>query len=302
MEQVLDWLNENELRSYPLMTYADKTIGLPDLDKLPDNFLLDLQIVTEEDLGDALVTLQNITRSASDDSVTVIFGTPTATVAVFVIASPTTTSYPLYVRTPDGNLAVFGSVFLDFFNAIVGTTDLTFNLPIEPAACLQFNGAWFGVSSISTTPEKKSKLTAVNPDNRHHPILPLEAVLPENTGHMTGDVTLLNGYNTRIDIADNLIDLEVGVGYGLLMSCTTEFIEEIYRDCSSLVSYINGVPPDANGNFRLISGSNINITAGTDISSFDDPYTEKANQHSLFVGLTFQSTDLCAPINLTPSI
>jgi hypothetical protein len=301
MEQVIDWLNENERRAYPLMTYADKAIGLEDLSNLPENFLLDLQISTEEELGSAPILLQNIDRSTEDDSVTVIFGTALTTLAVFKVYPLTVTEYPLYLRTPDGNLAVFGEGLLEFFNASIATTSLSLAIPVEPATCTQFNGAWFGVNSISTAPEKKSKTTAVKLDNRHHPILPLENEPTADTTHMEGNIQFLSGYNTRVGISENLIDLEIGVGYGLIMSCTTEFIEEIYRDCSSLISYINGVPPDASGNFRLLSGSNINITAGTDISSFNDPYAEQANQHSLFVGLTFQSTDLCAPINLTPS-
>ena len=87
------------------------------------------------------------------------------------------------------------------------------------------------------------------------------------------------------------------------MNCGTSFLPPECLDCDQLVSYINGVPPDSAGNFRLLQGSNILITPGTTISTeIDDQFTERANDHSLFVGLTFQSTDLCAPVTTTPAI
>ena len=104
-------------------------------------------------------------------------------------------------------------------------------------------------------------------------------------------------------MSDNLIDLEVGASYGLRMSCGSSFIDPAYLDCDSLVFYINGVPPDANGDFNLIQGTNVVITPGNALATdFEDPQQEIANSHSLFVGLTFDATDICAPINITPSI
>ena len=90
------------------------------------------------------------------------------------------------------------------------------------------------------------------------------------------------------------------------MNCATSFIPEEYLDCTDIVSYINGVPPDSSGSFRLTAGSNINITKGAAIASdFYDPMTsvthsETSNAHTLFVGLNFQATDICAPVNLKP--
>ena len=65
MEQVIDWLNENELRAYPLMSFADKTLNLAVPLKLPDDFLLDLQLIASTGLGNSIVSLTNITRTSS---------------------------------------------------------------------------------------------------------------------------------------------------------------------------------------------------------------------------------------------
>lgn len=138
----------------------------------------------------------------------------------------------------------------------------------------------------------------------YEPILPLEDV--NTSTSLQGDVKFLEGYNFRVAISESLIDLEIASGYGLLMNCSTSFIPEEYLDCGEIVSFINGVPPDSSGTFRLTAGSNINITKGAAVSSdFYDPvsllsHSETSNNHTLFVGLNFQTTDICAPVNIIP--
>jgi hypothetical protein len=120
---------------------------------------------------------------------------------------------------------------------------------------------------------------------------------------LVGDIKFLEGYNFRLLVSNNLIDLEIGASYGLRMSCGSSFIDPAYLDCDSLVFSINGVPPDANGDFNLIQGTNVVITPGNSLTTnFEDSQQEIANNHSLFVGLTFDATDICAPVNITPSI
>jgi hypothetical protein len=106
---------------------------------------------------------------------------------------------------------------------------------------------------------------------------------------------------------DNLIDLEISSSYGLRMDCSTSFIDPQYLDCGDFLCYINGLPPDDNGNFRLNAGTNISITTGSTLAPFYDPFaeqslTEESNSHTLFVGLNFKVTDVCAPVNVTPHI
>ena len=311
MEQVIDWLNENELRAYPLMAYADKTLALAKLTKLPDNFLLDLQLVTSQELASSVVLLHNIKRTSSSLSISfgilVDGGLATSsqvksTITTFIIpASPATgtltvSAYPYYVRNTDGCLAVFGPGASELYTACNNNTNLDLRLPVEPAVCTQFNGAWLGVSKISATPEK-----VTDPLSLVQPKLPLADTTTAT--YLTGDVQFLEGYNFRVNVRNSLIDLEVGASYGLTMDCSTSFLTPDCLDCDKLVSYINGVPPDAAGNFRLLAGSNIIITPGTEITTnIDDQFKESSNEHSLFVGLTFQSTDICAPITVTPAI
>jgi len=305
MEQVIDWLNENELRAYPLMTYASKAISVGTLTKIPDDFLLDLQLVAYTELGTSIVALTNITRTST--SLLVSFGTlsPAATIATFVLPASVGAlaipSYPYYVRNSNGCLAVFGAGAAALYAAANNATNIPLSIPIEPALCVQFNNAWLGVSSIATKPEKIGDVENSNTANRYHPKLPLTDSI--STTYMTGDIQFLEGYNFRININNELIDLEVGASFGLTMDCSTSFLPIECLDCDKLVSYINGIPPDASGNFRLLSGSNVLITPGTSIPSpINDQLAEQANEHSLFVGLTFQATDLCAPIPVTPAI
>ena len=305
MEQVIDWLNENELRAYPLMTYANKDLGLVALSKLPDDFLLDLQLIAYIGLDSSIVSLTNITRTSTALNISFGVSLPASTITTFTIPAAagalTVSSYPYYVRNANGCLAVFGAGAATLYNACTNSTNLILNIPIEPTLCVQFNEAWLGVANISTNPEKLGDTTNSNTAKRTQPKLPLSDV--STPAQLTGDVQLLEGYNFKVNINKSLIDLGVGANFGLAMDCSTSFLPIECLDCDKLVSYINGIPPDASGNFRLLPGSNILITPGIDITTeISDQFIERANEHSLFVGLTFQATDLCAPVTATPLV
>lgn len=318
MEQVLDWLNENELRAYPLLDNSEKILrkNTEDWWVLPDNFILDLQLITTYKLTNENRPLSKINTylskiSYSSGSVFVHFNLhgidPSSEnevdleITFFEIPLASQKQYPVYLRNPDGCLAVFGEGVLAFIAKCGGlNTIVTSNISTEPALYTQFDGPWLGVNSISAAPEKVSK------PNSFQPKTPLEAV--QSNALLIGDVQFLAGYNFRVDISnDNLIDLEINASYGLKMDCATSFIDPKYLDCSEFVCFINGLPPDDNGNFRINAGTNISITSGNVLPSFYDPFaaetlSEESNQHTLFVGLNFKLTDVCAPINVTPYI
>jgi len=305
MEQVLDWLNENELRSYPIIEGTSKTLtGETSTLELPDNFLLDLQLLitsfrlSQENGTSVPIFLKKLKYTNSLD---IVFGTATATVETFTITSPEEETFPLYIRTPAGNLAVFGTGVTELLTAGNNQPfEVYGDISVEPSTCSQFDAAWLGVKSLSATPEKVSKNALdVGIVRSYEPVLPL-IDMPEAT-KLTGDVRFLEGYNFRVNISNSLIDLEIGASFGLNMNCSTSFLQEEYLDCSELISYINGVPPDTTGNFKLNPGTNISIVSGNTLQPFNDPLTESANTHTLFVGLTFQSTDLCAPVNILPA-
>lgn len=304
MEQVLEWLNENELRAYPLQDRPSKTIQLDGKAwDIPDNFLLDLQLITttvQLASPSSIVSLTALSYTAPD-TVYVEFGVAEDTIAGFTVQS-SDGSYPIYVRTIEGSLAVFGEGLLDFVTACAGqSTSLTPNIAVEPSTCTQFDEAWLGVVNLSTYPEKVSEpVEEVSVSRSYEPKLPLLDV--DTAAKLAGDVKFLAGYNFRVGINKNLIDLEIGFGYGLKMTCATPFLSEEYLDCHELVSYINGVPPDASGNFRINSGSNISLLSGNTIASnFNDSLAELANPYTLFVGLSFNATDICAPVKLPPN-
>jgi hypothetical protein len=289
MEQVIDWLNENELRAYPLLDDSSRTIVFENqaVWTVPDNFLLDLQLVASFSLKENIqvnqttfeisspVFLKKISIPSDTDppTVEISFGTSTQTMAVFDVVDVYNLSYPYYLRSPNGCLIVLGEGLVDLVSSIgVGHEALT-NIAVEPAVCSQFNDAWLGVNSLRTNPEKTSKDPQTTPlVDRFEPRLPIENTSTQHS--LSGDVKLLAGYNFRVGINNNLIDLQINFGYGLIMSCDTSFIPSRYLDCSELVSYINGIPPDMDGNFRLNPGTNIAITSGAALSAFDDQFVE----------------------------
>ena len=298
MEQVIDWLNENEHRAYPLLDNYPK-IGQANGEDvvIPENLLLDLQLITSIDLSaNSVVVLKKLRHSITNDNFTITFGTSSQIITEFVVSGFNQHVYPVYVRNPDGCLGVFGAGLRELSLKAPAESDITVNIPIEPSTCTQFNNAWLGVNELSSLPEKATSLGSLNVTR------PLQKVDDADTHKLNGDITLAEGYNFYVNITENLIDLAVGGDYGLKVSCDTYFLDEQYLDCDELVSYINGVPPDADGNFKLLAGTSISITPGLNISeSFVDNFSEVANMHSLFVGMNFAPEDICTPLKLRPS-
>ena len=297
MEQVLDWLNENELRAYPLLdSYNNRVFDCAGASwQLPDNFLLDLQLIDTVHKHETPIALQTISRSTL--GVELAFGSEDYTVESFFISSADilAEAFPKYVRKPGGSLAVFGRGLLEFL-IVCATNDvfLSPNIPVEPSVFTEYNGAWLGVASLKVSPEKISKADSYVSD------LPLSDSPQQTT--LTGNIRLLEGYNFNVLIENDLINLAVDKSYGLPMDCSTSFLQEEYLDCTQIISYINGIPPDDLGNFTINPGDNINITQGSLISGFNDAFSEQSNAHSLFIGLSFNASDICAPVNITPSL
>jgi hypothetical protein len=298
MEQVIDWLNENEHRAYPLLDNYPK-VGQADGEDvvIPENLLLDLQLITSINLPtDSVVVLKKLRHSVTNDDFTITFGTSSQIITEFVVSNFSQHSYPVYVRNPDGCLGVFGPGLYELSLKTTAENDIAVNIPVEPSTCTQFNNAWLGVNELSALPEKATSLGTLNVTR------PLQKVDDADTHKLKGDITLAEGYNFYVNIAENLIDLAVGGDYGLKVSCDTYFLDEQYLDCDELVSYINGVPPDENGDFNLLAGTSISITTGSNISeSFVDNFDEVVNAHSVFVGMNFAPEDICAPLKLRPS-
>jgi hypothetical protein len=294
MDQVIDWLNENENRAYPLLEDVDKRCITEGVDwSFPDEIIIDANLVfLTQDLSSLSPALNRIRIDGNKVVFEISAGNEHQE---FSIDDALAENYPHYVRLSNGSLLVVGEAVkqIPFYG---GTLDLDFAIPFEPAVTTQFNEAWLGVSSIQGNPEKKT-----NPGT-YSPELYLKAALEPTK--LSGDVYFLEGYNFRVDIADNLIDLEIGFNYGLLMNCETGFLDPVYLDCSDLVSYVNGIPPDADGNLRILPGSNIDIILGTSVGSgvFNDKFGERAEDHTLLVGMTFSTTDICAPVDIKPNI
>ena len=298
--EIIDWLNENELRAYPLI--EGKTIS-----DIPDNTILDLQLVLDTNTSPAGAKLIDFTVGLYEVAIN-FTGSNTFNLTYATESeggSLNDLKYPIYIRNDKGSLLVLGKGLID----VAPYSTINCNVPVEPATVFQFGGAWLGVTSLSGNPKYLSIANSIEPQ------LPLTKDLTSNS--LIGDTQLDSGYNFRINFNNNLINLAVGFGYGLQMSCNTHFIEPSLLDCPDIVSYINGIPPDSAGVFRFTAGNNIFLFDG---NSVKDPiydanvtpelttYTDLSgkvhdglNANTIFVGLTFLETDLCSPVQLLPT-
>lgn len=299
MHQVIEWLNENERRAYPLYTAGGQLSHsvFGQTWTIPDNFLLDLLLTSRQSLAIDYAKLSEISFT-SDNTVEVAFAVGDTEIARFEIQSPSSAIYPLYIRNTDGSLAVFGEGVKSFVNVCTSAVSLNLDILVEPSVCIQYSDRWLGVSSLGATIEKKTVVIPQGDDWTfpHEPLRPVENV--STPTRLTGHIKLLDGYNFDVNTTGGLINLDISFGLGLKMNCSTNFLQPQYLDCDEIISYINGISPDDAGIFTLNSSSDIVITAGKDLDNFDDLFNEQSNQHTLFFGFAQKSADLCKPINL----
>lgn len=286
MNSVIEWLNENELRAYPLQ---EGSHGV----SLPENFLLDL-ILKVEASDEVAAKLSKISKAA--DTLSVEF---TGSGNVFEL-DLLDHNFPMYVRNPNGSLAVFGEGVKTVEAALTAPGEQILDLPVEPATVFQFDGAWLGVSSLTVVEAFKSQA------GTHTPTLPLEKEVVSSNLQLLGEVKFVPGFNYAIDFSEGLIGMQAGFGLGDPLSCDTEFMDPAQKDCTDIVSFINGVPPEDKGIFRFVTGDNISVFDGSTVKEqIDDheasPPITDVNENTVFVGLTFLETDLCSPIQLLPT-
>lgn len=127
---ILDWLDENSERAYPLSEFCSRYSDASIL--LPDSGILDAQII-HSDLP-STTFLESVTISGS-----------TATIEV-TDQSPFVISYPGgYIRNAENSLLVIGAGLFDLPDGAHTFTNLEF----EHSVVYEFAGPWLGVSSVT---------------------------------------------------------------------------------------------------------------------------------------------------------
>lgn len=130
---VIDWLNENALRAFPLKEMITRTSDNTYV--LTDSVILDAQFVY------ASVPNSVQLLSIVSDSSNVTF---TCTGGVSFVASKSA-EFPLSIRTNQGHLLTVGSATASIPN---GTYNFS-NVVFEPSVSYEFGGEWLGVSSLA---------------------------------------------------------------------------------------------------------------------------------------------------------
>jgi len=139
--EVLEWLNENTLRAYPLI--EGKTVS-----QIPDGAILDLSLNVRTSTNPATAKLTALVVNSTD--ITVIFTDNVFdyNYAANGVSGVDAVKFPIYLRNTSGSLLVLG----EDLKKVARNTVFNVNVPVEPAVVYQFGGAWNGVVSIAGNP------------------------------------------------------------------------------------------------------------------------------------------------------
>lgn len=284
MPEIIEWLDENSLRSFPFLTNTNKTADSSYV--LDNGLILDLNLIYSSSLASPAALL-----SINNGGASTVFNFTNS--VSFTISNSLTGIQ--YVSGTDNSQLVINTSLLGVIPS--GASNFT-NLYVEPSLIHEYCNDWLGVTSLSVTPDYVSGGLEIF----YAPELPLTT---QSSPTMTGEIQLFEGYNFGIDfdLIGNNINLQAGDDYGIPLSCNDQFINPSLTDCESIVSYINGVPPDDNGNFTIAAGTNINLVPGSGYGTFYDGINmvEPANNHTLFIGLSLLPSDLCSALAALPA-
>ena len=227
LSTIVDWLNENEQRAYPLTTDSPATIEANGTLVNFHKVVLDANIVFIEDDMPAEVKLEKVTSNGTDVTLYV----SGANSETFLVTGVNSATYPVYVRNGQGSLLVLGEELKACLTAANPSLELS-DVKFEPTVASEFRGRLRGVTSLAF-----------------------------NGVTLVGPVDLKEGYQTGIEFRDgNILYLAASPSEGIPLDCRNFFENELDYDCADIVSWINGATPtDNGGKLRLIAGRNVRI-------------------------------------------
>ena len=237
----LQWLNHNSQRAYPFTAESSLTDGTGTL-QLPSNFVLAMQLPIHAGMAVDPDKFFLKTLGLYPTGYSLVFayddGDKYPSVAGVTIANSTHTENQSYAVSGIGD-------FDDTVGTIViGRTD---DIDLLPAGLYTFDPAAAYLETDVVRPMIRgiSSLTVVNGSER--------------SARITDDVELVAGRNLRIVanvVSGQPTELVFSAisGEGLNEVCACEDDDE-----SIPIRFINGIPPLADGNFRITGDSCINI-------------------------------------------
>lgn len=220
LSTVVEWLNENALRAYPLISSSPRFFqcgsNVVDLYGVivDANFVYKTQLPSNVQLTSIIIAGSNVTFTVNE--------LPTFTIS---LSSPT---FPIYARNSNNDLLVIGDQAVN----LVGDATYAFNDVIfEPTIAVEIANELSGVSSLQLGDKA-----------------------------WTGVINLLEGYQVDITVVDNSLQITVGRNEGQVLPCQNFFSDSLTYDCGQVISYINGASPaDSGGILTLKAGDHIKI-------------------------------------------
>jgi hypothetical protein len=256
---VVEWLNENQQRAYPLTANSTRwvSMGTVTIDIYP--LILDARFAYSTTLPTD-IKLESIEKTGTV-LVFTITGVPT-----FAIDTATE-QFPCYMRNANWDLLVIGDTATDVVANLTDGQILSLtSVYFEPTVAVELTGAALGVSSINF---KSSTFGA--DDNIVN----------------SGDVTLVEGYQTDIQFGDQVVKIAIGRNEGIPLGCENFFTDDLAYDCDSVISSINGASPRQ-------TGGTITLVAGDHVKIYEDP-----EKNRIYIGLDFTAADICST-TMTP--
>lgn len=222
LSTIVEWLNENEQRAYPLTVNSTRWLqaGAVAVDLYA--LILDARLVYTTTLPDE-IELTKISKDGEFLELTVT-GLPP-------FRFNPSDSYPAYVRNSSLSLLTLGEAAKTIYDNMTAEIAVS-SVYFEPCVAIELTGVATGVNSV----------------------------IFNKTTMPAGEIELAEGYQTDIQFGNQLVKLTVGRNEGIPLGCLDFFSDELDYDCGDIISSINGASPrESGGRIYLRAGEHVKI-------------------------------------------
>ena len=229
---VLEWLDENRRRAFPLTESA----GGP-----PTDIIVDAQLLMSSSVTPSLVNI--IVVAGVSCVINISEGQS------FSIVLPISTDYITVTNNSNSKVTVSSAVN----SLITGTTNYV-DVYFEDYVSLCISGKFFGVTSVAFTAFAEDLGLL---DGYYLQLMSGDTLgLIAGNVPFVGDIDFYGRYQTKLDVKNGSLLWVVGKNHGTPLPACAPYGAD---DCGTQVSYINGVSPVSNA-FTFKTGAGIKVT------------------------------------------
>ena len=237
MLKVIEWQNANQNRRYPFVEDSQMEVSGPATFDLPNDTLIDFRFISYT-FANAPVYLHTVTLSGTSAIFKFLFDAVTP--QYYTITVPTVGAFP--------------------YSGITVNMDSTLRASFGPGV-KTIRDTYIDGDYVATTPIPLEPALSIF-QNRHR--VNSMSAADEDAFILAGNIYFREGYgiNINLNTTDTFLTISAEVGAGAGIPCESLLAQD--QNCENGIFHINGIRPNAAGEFTFVAGAGFKIIPDND--------------------------------------